>query len=177
MMCSFPCFHYLYHSASPVDFSPEQCWTLACCQTSLNGTADFGVHHPPDGETRKIQKDKKIHVLHPPWGKIQKNQRFAAPTALSHSAKIVGGALFRVCTSFSVSFGFETKAFAWLKLSGTPSVITSKGWSCCMKRWVKSTVSKHKQLQQAAISLHSITFAAVVYIDSTDSLGRCTVDW
>ena len=148
MMCPFLCFHYLYHSASQVDFSPEQCWTPACCQTSLNGIGDCGVHHPPDGETRKIQKYQKIHVLHPPWGKIQKNQRFAAPTALSHSAKIVGGALFRVCTSSSVSFGFETKAFAWLKLNGTPSVITSKGWLCCMKRWVKSTVSKHMQLQQ-----------------------------
>jgi len=56
----------------------------------------FLIFIPPEGETRKIQK----------------NQRFAALTALSHSAKIVGGALFRVCTSSSVSFCFETKAFA-----------------------------------------------------------------
>ena len=96
-------------------------------------------------ENSKVSKGTRSSS---PLREIQKNQRFAAPTALSHSAKIVGGALFRVCTSSSVSFGFETKAFAWLKLSGTPSVITSKGWSCCMKRWVKSTVSKHMQLQQ-----------------------------
>ena len=166
MVCPFLCFHYLYHSASQVDFSPEQCWTPVCCQTSLNGIADCGVHHPPDGETRKIQKDQKIHVLnlHPPWGKNKKNSK---ESKICSTNRLV--ALSKDCRRSSLQSLHLIFCQLWLRDQGLR--LTEAQWyslSHNLKTMVvlyekMSQINSFKAQAAPAISLHSITFAAVVY--------------
>ena len=159
-MCPFLCFHYLYHSASQVDFSPEQCWTPVCCQTSLNGTADCSVHHPPDGETRKIQKYQKIHVLHPPEGNSKESK-------ICNTDRLV--ALSEDCRRSSLQS--LHLIFCQLLLRDQGLRLTEAQWyslSHNLKRMVvlyekMSQINCFKAQAAPAISLHSITFAAVVY--------------
>ena len=136
----------------------------ACCQTSLNGIADCGLHHPPDGETRKNQKDQKIHFLHPP---SQRNKGNSKESKIRSTDRLV--ALSEDCRRSSLQS--LHLIFCQLLLRDQGLRLTEAQWyslSHNLKRMVvlyenMSQINCFKAQAAPAISLHSITFAAVVY--------------